>query len=232
MPEETRYLDWQQRPPGAAMGVMQHVLLLPRTWWGTCVHAVAVQASIGVPLAVCEWSGHSQLSWGIFVSLPVLLAALVVFLGGLVATLRAKATGMRVMLWGLTGVLAGMGLLRLTGVARTVVFAACAERAQPLVDAITRFAQERRKPPAKLEDLVPAFLSEVPGTGVSAYPRFEFDQVGGEGQPHGSDWELRVSCPKGVLNWDVFFYWPSQDYPQQIYGGSVQRIGTWAYVHE
>jgi hypothetical protein len=35
-----------------------------------------------------------------------------------------------------------------------------------------------------------------------------------------------------MLNWDVFFYWPTQDYPKTIYGGSTERIGQWAYVHE
>jgi hypothetical protein len=47
-----------------------------------------------------------------------------------------------------------------------------------------------------------------------------------------SPWELRIDCPRGMLNWDVFFYWPTQRYPNQIYGGSVERIGQWAYVHE
>jgi len=58
------------------------------------------------------------------------------------------------------------------------------------------------------------------------------------GQPSGSRadrvsrWELRVHCSIGFLNWDVFFYWPTQDYPDGIYGGAVERIADWAYVHE
>lgn len=45
-------------------------------------------------------------------------------------------------------------------------------------------------------------------------------------------WELRIPCPSGGINWDVFFYWPGERYPEHIYGGSVERIGQWAYVHE
>jgi hypothetical protein len=58
------------------------------------------------------------------------------------------------------------------------------------------------------------------------------------GSPDGSrtllnaKWELRVPCSNGMLNWDVFFYWPSEDYPDHAYGGSIERIGKWAYVHE
>jgi hypothetical protein len=58
------------------------------------------------------------------------------------------------------------------------------------------------------------------------------------GEPSGSrvlrnsPWELRIECPNGLLNWDVFFYWPTQDYPKYIYGGGTERIGQWCYVHE
>lgn len=47
-----------------------------------------------------------------------------------------------------------------------------------------------------------------------------------------SPWELRVPCSLGLLNWDVFFYWPTKAYPRRTYGGRVERIGDWAYVHE
>jgi hypothetical protein len=45
-----------------------------------------------------------------------------------------------------------------------------------------------------------------------------------------SPWELVI--PQKALNWDVFFYWPTEDYPPRAYGGRVERIGRWAYVHE
>jgi len=47
-----------------------------------------------------------------------------------------------------------------------------------------------------------------------------------------SPWELRINCSWGMLNWDVFFYWPTTNYPKHIYGGSSEMIGAWAYVHE
>ena len=58
------------------------------------------------------------------------------------------------------------------------------------------------------------------------------------GPPNGSrvlrdsPWELRIQCPSGIINWDVFFYWPTERYPEEIYGGWVEKIGKWAYVHE
>ena len=58
------------------------------------------------------------------------------------------------------------------------------------------------------------------------------------GPPNGnrllrdSPWELRIQCSSGMVNWDVFFYWPTERYPEEIYGGWVEKIGKWAYVHE
>lgn len=45
-------------------------------------------------------------------------------------------------------------------------------------------------------------------------------------------WELRIPCSRGMGNWDVFFYWPTENYPTRKYGGGIERIGRWAYVHE
>ncbi len=47
----------------------------------------------------------------------------------------------------------------------------------------------------------------------------------------GALWELRINCPTGLLNHDIFIYWPTQKYPQRLYGGSTESIGGWAYVH-
>ncbi len=48
---------------------------------------------------------------------------------------------------------------------------------------------------------------------------------------HGAAWELRINCPTGLLNHDTFIYWPTQKYPQHLYGGSTEPIGQWVYVH-
>ena len=47
----------------------------------------------------------------------------------------------------------------------------------------------------------------------------------------GAPWELRINCPTGLLNHDTFIYWPTEKYPQHLYGGNTESIGEWAYVH-
>jgi len=48
---------------------------------------------------------------------------------------------------------------------------------------------------------------------------------------HGTPWELRINCPTGLLNHDAFVYWPTEKYPQRLYGGNTESIGGWVYVH-
>ena len=45
-------------------------------------------------------------------------------------------------------------------------------------------------------------------------------------------WSVRVSTSNGFLNWDIFLYLPSQRYPKRGYGGTLERVQEWAYVHE
>lgn len=45
-------------------------------------------------------------------------------------------------------------------------------------------------------------------------------------------WELRIPCSAGFLNWDVLIYWPTERYPDAAYGGWIEPVGRWAYVHE
>jgi len=47
----------------------------------------------------------------------------------------------------------------------------------------------------------------------------------------GAPWELRINCPTGLLNHDTFIYWPTQNYPQHLYGGNTESLDGWAYVH-
>ena len=45
-----------------------------------------------------------------------------------------------------------------------------------------------------------------------------------------SPWELRINCPTGLLNHNALVYWPTEAYPQQLYGGITQKVGSWVYV--
>lgn len=132
---------------------------------------------------------------------------------------------------------------------RREAFAALAERSRPLIDAIGAFERAEGRPPASLDELVPLYLSEVPTTGMGAYPRYIYrgssaanPQAEGNqpdsarleqrGPRQENRWSLSVSCPSGMLNFDTFSHWPLNNYPDTFDGSRLERIGDWAYGHE
>jgi len=66
-------------------------------------------------------------------------------------------------------------------------------------------------------------------------PRDVFEQLLGTPDGslalHGAPWELRINCPTGLLNHDAFVYWPTEQYPEHLYGGIAEPVGRWVYVH-
>lgn len=105
------------------------------------------------------------------------------------------------------------------------------ERSEPLIQAILDFERQHGRPPASLGELVPEFIPEVPTTGIGGHPRYRY-VVGQPERYDGNPWALVVTPPQLIMGFDTFLYLPRQNYPRFGYGGSLQRIGTWAYVHE
>lgn len=121
---------------------------------------------------------------------------------------------------------------RLAGMVRTSAFQRLAKRCEPLVAAIQKYSQERGKPPESLHELVPRYLPAIPTTGMPAYPKFEYRAGREASEWAGNPWVLYVNTPSTGLNWDRFLYFPLQNYPSTGYGGSLERMGSWVYVHE
>lgn len=110
---------------------------------------------------------------------------------------------------------------------------AFAERSQPLITAIQEYELDHGAPPVALTALVPDYLPAVPNTGMSAYPEYEYFSGDKAREWYaGNPWAISVSTPSGWLNWDMMLYFPKQNYPKHGYGGGLERVGDWAYVHE
>lgn len=66
-------------------------------------------------------------------------------------------------------------------------------------------------------------------------PREVFEQLlgppDGNQAVHSAPWELRINCPTGLLNHDTLVYWPTENYPEHLYGGNTEPVGSWVYVH-
>lgn len=112
---------------------------------------------------------------------------------------------------------------------RSGAFADLAERSQPLVDAVKAFERAHGQPPTSLAELVPDFLPAVPSTGMRAYPEFEYAVADRRRNLDGNPWMLYVFTPSGGINFDQFFYYPSEQYPAYYWDTNrVEPIRNWA----
>ena len=75
-------------------------------------------------------------------------------------------------------------------------------------------------------------LAQVPRTRMCGAPEYEYLTGPSAQRYDGNRWVLIVKPPFRGIGWDLFLYFPDQNYPRQGYGGSLERIGDWAYVHE
>jgi hypothetical protein len=114
---------------------------------------------------------------------------------------------------------------------RMKAFHRLAERSKPLVDAIRAYEEKHGRPPDSLDALVPELIPSVPTTGMGAYPKYRYSVVT-NADYDGNPWVITIFTPSGGINFDQFMYWPLTNYPAKGYGGWIERVGDWAYVHE
>lgn len=104
--------------------------------------------------------------------------------------------------------------------------------AAPLVAAINGYVKEHGLPPEDLQEVQVVYPAGHTIKG-DVLPKFSY--IRGEQameRYHGNSWVLMLKTPTGPLRWDVFLYYPLQNYPSLGHGGWLERIGEWAYVHE
>lgn len=176
--------------------------------------------------------GDETILWSaMFLSLPLLMAlALIPFSLPLLLFKRTRRGAVMMFACGI-GYLAGARIcLGIGHHIRMQAFHELAVRSQPLVDAIESYHSDTGHYPPSLTNLVPEFLPSIPSTGMGAYPDYEYRT--GTNSWYGNPYVLSIDTPAGGINWDMFVYFPGQNYPERDFGGMLERIGSWAYVHE
>jgi hypothetical protein len=138
----------------------------------------------------------------------------------------------RILLTAVMALTVAIPLMPLAGTVRMRGFHQLAFRSAPLVHALAAYTTDHGNPPETLNALIPDYIQKIPSTGMGAYPAYQY-AAGDEARKwNDNPWVLSVETSRGFLNWDRFIYFPMQNYPATGYGGSLERIGEWAYVHE
>ena len=183
----------------------------------------AVPALAWRALLLAGIGSWTTLGLGIFIAFPVLVIAL--FASAFRALPRARAAATATSAAAL-GLFTGICFTEVvSAIWRMTAFEWATQRAQPLVQAIARYELENGNPPAHLDALVPQYLDRNPGR----IPPLEI-VVTLDYPPN--KWLLRADAGNGFLNWDELLYLSHENYDEFSWGGSIQRLGTWAYLHE
>lgn len=103
---------------------------------------------------------------------------------------------------------------------------------EPIIAALAAYKQKTGTYPERFQTLVPDYIREIPPTGLFGYPDFRYRPIRSNNSAARNDYELYINCPEGVLDLDRFIYWPSEDYPNQLRGNPLERMGRWAYEHD
>lgn len=184
--------------------------------------------------ALAPW-GSSAFLWFVpFVVVLPGLAAVLVFGGSLIGLLRegARRKSCVYLLLSSALILGTWAGIRIGRHIRTEAFQQLATRSESLILAIESYVNRHGGPPESLEKLVPDYIAAIPSTGLASYPHYDYAMGDKLKDCDGNPWMLYVFTPSGGINFDQFIYLPLQNYPKYGYGGSVQRIGKWAYIHE
>lgn len=177
------------------------------------------------------FGGTFLLQFFIFLGWPLVLIFLAMLVSIFLLLFRKfRRHAVTILVCGLIYVSIGIALVRLSGPVRMYAFQRLAIRSQPLIKAIEKFVADEGHPPSTLQELIPKYFSKIPKTGMPAYPKYNYSTEASRW--HGNPWVLYINCTSGGVNFDRFIYFPKQNYPDKGYGGSLERVGKWAYVHE
>ena len=164
-------------------------------------------------------------------ALPLLLVAFALLLSGFVYELvtRRRETRTRLVLGRCAMVVGGLVVVLLCGVtlvewvSTRVHLGRIEQRALPIIDALRRFEAAEQRRPVSLDELVPGYLAEIPGTDWPDHPHFKYG--GNESGTSG----LYVEISE-LLSFDQFIYAPEK-LPIET-EGKTTRYDDWIYYDE
>lgn len=194
-------------------------------------------------MCVWEWPralgelAFSLMTLSVVLVLPILASPFVVIYYVVDAFLHRKEVRHRNQSLSSAG--AWVSFVVLSGVAivhgnqtRLANFARATHPGTLIIQALTNFQKDHGQYPDELAELVPKYLNSIPYTGLIAYPEFRYTKARNDLEVRQGQYELRINCSSGGINFDRFIYWPSETYPDRIQSDRVSRIGAWAYLHE
>lgn len=236
---EAPQADASPAPPGGGPGAPRPRGVLGFTFRRILFLAGCASPLVSIPAAEA-WSFSSLTEFdptGLVLLSCVFLSSFVLVspaVAGYLFDRGADRSGLWVLHLALLATVSQFGGCIVKGSVRRNAIARIEERAEPLIAAIRAFERTEGVAPHQLEALVPGYLPAIPSTGMGDGREFRYrwGEAKDVGDLHGNPWALRVPMPTLSLSFDSLIYLPEGNYPEEGFGGRLERMGEWAYVHE
>jgi hypothetical protein len=175
------------------------------------------------------WGGWAIPGSELFVLVPLTAIGFAIVALPLVLISRVRRPAIYILVVSVAMVILFVVAVVISSHLRTLGFYFASQRAEPLIAGVEHYIRDHGRPPNHLNELVPRYLPKRP----ERIPDLEII-VGATAREQygGNEWALSALVSTGMINWDLFIYYPNQQYPESGHGGGIERIGRWAYVHE
>ncbi len=179
------------------------------------------------------YGGMLLITLTLLAAIPFLLVSLVTIPVSLIAAMfeRIHPLAFRILLVSLQHAALGILVLYAYGSLRRAGQLRVMHNAEPLIAAIRQYESDQGVAPQELEQLIPDYLSKIPSTGLPAYSEYQYWLLD-KNELEENTWTISLRTPLMHGDLNFLLYMPNENYPPRIYGGWVEPIENWAYVHE
>jgi hypothetical protein len=106
-----------------------------------------------------------------------------------------------------------------------------AAHGKPLIEAIQHYEAVNKSSPDALNNLVPAYVVNIPPTGAAAHPQFNFIRNQNPALFSGNPWVLSVPVSADKSACEFLVYYPNQKYPEWRHGNvDLTKLGSWVLI--
>lgn len=210
--------DWSRSTRWQLLGLaVSQVVLMPLaewlSWQDSFIHNIGLWLAFALPLVL----------FGVIIALPTSLFGF--------CFAHNRPNSQCLLMCSLIGIPSFIFGLALSQPIKRAALEQVMARAKPLIEAIRKHEATNGRPPEDLAELVPSYLPAIPTPGIGTSREFCLRRPSPDDES-GNPWWLTVRPPVAGIGFAVFIYLPNQNYTKRSWGGVLERIGTWAYVHE
>jgi hypothetical protein len=213
----------------SASHTKRKLLFVPLTAGGVVFGLIVLFNWLSVSPLGAKWMLFPSVIWA-FILLGCLPLGFIALIGCVSKRLRRGSLLRLATVFAVfTSIILGLNVSRFI---REHTFDQLTKRSRPLTQAIEEYVAVKGKPPAQLSDLVPAYISEVPTTGIGTYPDYELilPSEGSYYEPY--PWVLRVQYSAGFMSFEEAVYAPSHTGPKPEFWHVLRQQGNWYYLYD